>query len=79
MRVFAVFLQCGDGLAILLLEVQEVLQMDGTLLTLLELPCDILRPRIRMPLLEVLFTQCSVRVVISAEKVDTLGSWHFFG
>lgn len=64
MRVFAVFLQCRNGLFVFLLEIQEVLQVNGALLTFLELPCDILRPRIRMPLLEVLFTQGSVRVVV---------------
>lgn len=72
MRVFAMFLKSGDPFFVLLLKVEEVLQVDGTLLTLLELPCDILRPRIRMPLLQVLFTQCSVRVVVRAEKVDSL-------
>lgn len=51
--------------------------MNGTLLTLLELPCDILRPRIRMPLLQVLFAQSRVRIVVCAEKVDTLGRGHF--
>lgn len=70
--MFAMFLQCGDGLFIFRLEVEEVLYVDGTLLTLLELPCDILRPRIRMPLLQVLFTQCSVRVVVGGKKVDSL-------
>ena len=73
------FLQGGNTLFVLLLEVEEILQVDGTLLTLLELPCDILRPRIRMPLLQVFFTQCSVRVVIGAEKVDSLVRWHYFG
>lgn len=75
--MFAMLFQCDDGLAILFFEVDEILQVDGSLLAFLELPCDILRPRIRMPLLQVLFTQRSVWVVICAEKVDTLGCGHF--
>ncbi len=77
--MFAMLFQGGDTLFVLLLEVEEVLYVDGPLLTFLELPCDILRPRIRMPLLQVLFTQSRVRVVVSAEKVDSLFRWHFFG
>lgn len=72
MRVFTMFLKGGNPFFVILFEIQEVLQVHGTLLTFLELPCDILRPRIRMPLLEVLFTQSSIRVIVSAEKVDSL-------
>lgn len=67
--MLAVFFK-GEQCLSRLFEVEEVLQVNGTLLTFLELPCDILRPRIRMPLLQVLFTQSRVRVVVSAEKID---------
>ncbi len=67
--MFAMLLKSGECLSGFF-KVEEVLYVDGSLLTFLKLPCDILRPRIRMPLGQVALTQSRVRVVVSTQEVD---------